>query len=162
MTHNKVKEAVKNLIHQAQGNKDIKILSELAQAYLDGKLVEAMDREEIWDIIQTRLDKLRLRNREELEQILIDAGIVDILSGKIGKPQYEYCKISNCECEGDAIISKSKPLPSEVEATDAILESLFNRGYEHGLSKGQSNDGEYYAVRDAKKALLSHIQRKEK
>lgn len=40
-----------------------------------------------------------------------------------------------------------------------LLEQLFRRGYEHGLTNGKSNDKEYYAVEDTYKLLADHIFR---
>ena len=44
---------------------------------------------------------------------------------------------------------------------DDILEKLFNRGYNHGLSKGQSDDGEFNAVAKAHSDILALIDEQE-
>ena len=43
------------------------------------------------------------------------------------------------------------------EKLDEILENLFQRGVWCGILGYQTNDGEYYAVRDAKQAIKQLI-----
>lgn len=42
---------------------------------------------------------------------------------------------------------------------ESELEKLFKRGYNHGLSQGQSEDGETHAVNDTEKAVLAEFER---
>ena len=56
-----------------------------------------------------------------------------------------------------AIDLMDKDLPSNIvdldKVDDSILEKVFQRGYAHGVSGGMSDDGESYAVHDAKAEL---------
>ncbi len=47
------------------------------------------------------------------------------------------------------------------EQIDEILEKVFQRGYAHGVSGGMSEDGEFYAVDDARKELADYILKRE-
>jgi len=56
--------------------------------------------------------------------------------------------------EVDALAQKiADALVVDEETVDNILETVFQRGYAHGVSGGMSDDGEFYAVSDAKKAI---------
>ena len=44
---------------------------------------------------------------------------------------------------------------------NGILEGLFKRGYNHGVSGGMSEDGEFYAVSECENAILTLIRKRE-